>query len=482
MVAVAGGADAEPPPHPACPAQAALQPGGIPPGGARRDREHGRRRLPLDPGRGAGRRIRAGHVPDLRGRAPLPARPGPLGLAPDPPRRGRDHRRGRCLGRPRHLHRGRPPHRPVAARTRRPGSLASAVNGQTYRACLAPSGRCFPVQAGESLLEAGLRAGFNLPYRCTNGTCGVCRARLRSGRLRRLAPHEYRFTAREKAAGEFLLCRNTADSDLELEVVEIRGVEDIPVQRIETRVSRLHRLREDVMEVQLRTPRSRTLQFLAGQYVTLRIPGLQPRNKSVASCPCNGMILQFHVHRVAGDPFSEHVFERMRPHDPVALEGPHGNFVLDEAAHRPLVFLAYETGFAPIKSLIEHAISLELAQPMTLYWVVGEAGGHYLDNQCRAWEDALDNFRYVPLVGGAGVPVPPVAETAGCPPPPEPLRPQEQGLLFAAARAVAEQPDLSGVDVYANGPPGVMCQARTLLQGHGLPAERLFVDPLRHFI
>ncbi len=350
-----------------------------------------------------------------------------------------------------------------------------------HHARIEPSGRCFPVQEGESVLEAGLRAGLNLPYRCTNGTCGVCRARLLDGRIEPLAPHDFRFTEQQKAEGQFLMCMNTARSDIVLEVLEIRGVADIPVQSIQTRVSRLNRLREDVMELHLRTPRSKTLQFLAGQHVTLRIPGLQPRNKSIASCPCNGMVLQFHVRYVPGDPFAEHVFGRMKLQDRLEVEGPHGDFVLDEDSRRPLLFIAYETGFAPIKSLIEHAISLELPQPMTLYWVVESEGGHYLANQCRSWEDALDNFRFVPLVGRAARPQP-VPGDGACAPLPEDLRPQEQGLLMAAAEATREFSDLSAFDVYANGPEGVMCQARRLLNAHALPAGRLFVDSLRHFV
>jgi len=350
-----------------------------------------------------------------------------------------------------------------------------------HHARIEPSGHRFPVQEGESVLEAGLRAGLNLPYRCTNGTCGVCRARLLEGEVAPLASHDFRLTERQKAEGQFLMCTNTARSDLVLEVVEIRGVADIPVQRIETRVSRLNRLREDVMELHLRTPRSKTLQFLAGQHVTLRIPGLQPRNKSIASCPCNGMVLQFHVRHVPGDPFSEHVFGRMKLQDRLEVEGPHGDFVLDEASRRPLLFIAYETGFAPIKSLIEHAISLELPQPMSLYWVVEDEGGHYLANQCRAWEDALDDFRFVPLVGRGGR-VQPLPGGGECAPLPEDLRPQERGLLLAVEAAAREAPDLSGFDVYASGPAAVMCMARRVLDGYGLPGDRLFVDSLRHFV
>jgi ferredoxin-NADP reductase/DMSO/TMAO reductase YedYZ heme-binding membrane subunit len=37
--------------------------------------------------------------------------------------------------------------------------------------------------AGESVLDAALRAGLELPYSCRDGVCGTCRARLDSGRV-----------------------------------------------------------------------------------------------------------------------------------------------------------------------------------------------------------------------------------------------------------------------------------------------------------
>ena len=51
-------------------------------------------------------------------------------------------------------------------------------------------------------------------------------------------------------------------------------------------------------------------------------------------------------------------------------------------------------GFAPIKSLIEHAVSMDAAENFHLYWFADNTGGHYMHNLCRSWRDALDNFTY----------------------------------------------------------------------------------------
>lgn len=330
---------------------------------------------------------------------------------------------------------------------------------------LLPSGHAFDAEAGESLLDAALRAGLSLRYSCNSGSCGECRARLVSGRLGPVQHHDYVFSERDRAAGQFLLCRATAAADLVLEAVEARGATDVPVQRITTQVSQLTLLSDDIMDVHLRTPRSQTLWFLAGQHVRLHLPGLLPRHKSIASCPCNGRVLQFHVRRAPDDPFAQHVFTRLRLRDAVTIEGPFGDFVLDETSTRPLLFIAFETGFAPIKSLIEHAISLEIAQPMRLYWIARQGEQHYLANYCRAWQDALDDFEFIPITGAAA----------------DGLTEAEAAMARACAVIGAAWPDLSGHDVYVNGPEQLFAPLSAALLAQGLPSERLFVDHVPRF-
>lgn len=337
----------------------------------------------------------------------------------------------------------------------------------TAKVKLLPSGHEFSVEPGENLLDAALRAGLSIRYSCNSGSCGECRARLVSGELGDALHHDYAFNERERADGQFLMCRTSAASDLVIEAVEARGAADVPVQTLTTQVNKLVRLSEDVMELHLRTPRSQTLWFLAGQHVRLNIPGIAPRHKSIASCPCNGMVLQFHVRRRPGDPFSDHVFTRMKVRDTIGVEGPFGSFVLDEESTRPLIFIAFETGFAPIKSLIEHAISLEMRQPMRLYWITAGVRGHYLENHCRAWQDALDDFGFVPI-GGSDAPG---GRGTGA----------ELAMERAVTRLLTDYPDLAGHDVYANGPEVLFAGLSAALIARGLPPDRLFVDQVQRF-
>jgi len=225
----------------------------------------------------------------------------------------------------------------------------------------------------------------------------------------------------------------------------------------------------DLGVLSLRTPRSKVLRFLPGQQLDLERDGIGAWRLPIASCPCDGMNLRFHVRHQRGKPFSEWLFGELKRSDVVHLVGPWGRFSLDETSPRPIIFVAYDVDFGSASSLIEHAINIELGQSMALYWAVARPGEHYLDNQCRAWADALDGFSYTPLVTG---------EVKGAKGPGTPAsgRDLEPPGLAVGARIVADHADLSPFDGYLMGPPAFRMTVKPLLLAHGLPGERLFEE------
>lgn len=262
-----------------------------------------------------------------------------------------------------------------------------------------PSGHEFFVEGTDTILEAALRAGIPLNYGCSNGNCGECRARLVSGEIKKVHPHDYTLKEIEKNAGYFLMCSNTAVTDIVIEA-SVAGATDIQPQTIATKVKAVELLDARIAALHLTTPRSQRLRFLAGQQVRLSTDGVAG-DYYIASCPCEDRHIELHVRR-DNRPFARKVFDDLRKEDPVTLEGPQGTFVINMDSRRPVIFVAWDDGFAPIKSLVQHAMSLEMAESMHLYWV-SEVLPHYQDNLCRSWADALDNFTYVPLSvdGGA---------------------------------------------------------------------------------
>ena len=260
-----------------------------------------------------------------------------------------------------------------------------------------PGGRNLPCDGGSTLLEAGLRAGLALGYGCSNGNCGECMARVVSGEVRKVRHHDFVISEEKRNSGHVLMCCNTAVTDVVLEALEAHGSGEIPRQEITARVRNIEIVNGDVALLHLRTPRTKRLRFLAGQQVQLEVPGIDPAVYPISSCPCDDMNLHFHLPGLPDDAFSAHVFTRLGKGDQVDITGPDGDFVLDEESERALVFVAWHTGFAPVRSLIEHAMALEFSSKMQLVWMTRTARDRYQDNLCRSWQDAFDNFFYLPV-------------------------------------------------------------------------------------
>jgi CDP-4-dehydro-6-deoxyglucose reductase len=270
------------------------------------------------------------------------------------------------------------------------------------QATVIPSGHEFFVEGAESILEAGLRGGLALNYGCSNGNCGLCKTRVISGETRKIKHHDYSLSEAEKGLGYILGCSHTAISDVVLEADEAQGISDIPDQTIALKVKKIEHPDAEVLIVSARTPRTSRLRFLAGQRATLSIDNVGSGFYPIASCPCDDMNLQFHIALDSDDPVSAYLADAGRSNDLLTLQGPSGSFVLDENSPNSLVFIAEGIGFASIKGLIEHAMALDVAEKIILFWIADSEENHYLNNLCRAWNDALDNFEYVPLTDASG--------------------------------------------------------------------------------
>ena len=327
-----------------------------------------------------------------------------------------------------------------------------------------PSGREFFVEGHDSLLKAGVRAGLMLNYGCGNGNCGLCKARVISGELRQVQNCDYVLSDAEKQQGYALLCAHTAVSDVVLEALEAGGPDDIPEQRIVAKIKSVGPINAQVADtllLQVQTPRSNRLRFLAGQSLTLGLTGGQEDFSAtypVASCPCDDRNIQFHISRPSGaDSFAERLFSgAVNAGEAISLWGPWGDFVLPrdpgEGGHK-ILFLACDGGFAPVKSMIEHATAVEAAESLVLYWAATRPAGHYLANQCRAWAEAFDDFRYVPLTAAD-------APSAG---------------RAAAQAAGTDLRQLGGAayHIYLAGPEGFVEAARGGLSEAGVAAARI---------
>ena len=249
----------------------------------------------------------------------------------------------------------------------------------------------------ESILDAAIRAGVPLNYGCSNGNCGLCKAKVISGETFQLHKHEFVLGEADKIQGHTLMCSTACSSDLEIEAEVAATISDIPVQELRVKVRKIDRISDELVIITLQVPRSIRLRFMAGQYMRVYDDQQRSHEYAIASCPCDEKRIEFHVRKLEDDAFSQMVFKHLSVGDWLNIQGPYGEFVVDDTSDEAIVMIAFDTGFAAIKSLLEHVTAQEKERAIFLYWLACGAEGLYLNNLCRSWSDALDELHYIPL-------------------------------------------------------------------------------------
>ncbi|MGO8755261.1 MAG: CDP-6-deoxy-delta-3,4-glucoseen reductase [Gallionellaceae bacterium] len=324
----------------------------------------------------------------------------------------------------------------------------------TFNTIIKPSNHSFPIEADETILEAGLKHGYTIPYGCRDGVCGACKGRLLQGSVDYGNRQISALSDADKAAGMALFCSAMPQSDLVIECREVSAVKDIIVKSLPCRVQKMERLAEDVMVLYLKLPANERMLFLAGQYIDIMMKDDKPRSFSLANAPHDDEFLQLHIRNIPGGAFTHHVFHEMKERDILRVKGPLGTFYLREDSDKPVLFVASGTGFAPIKAIVEHALQIGIRRPMHLYWGVRKQSDLYMLDRVREWQ--ARGIRFTPVVSD------------------EPW----QGRNGFVHQAVMEDyGDLSGCQVYACGAPVVVEAAhRDYTTLRNLPEEEFFSD------
>lgn len=322
---------------------------------------------------------------------------------------------------------------------------------------LKPSDRSFSVEPDRTVLSAAQANGIGLPYSCSKGICRTCCARVVEGTVKHKASS---LSAQESAAGMALLCQAVPMSDLVIEAQEVSFLGKVEVSR--ALVSDMRRAAPDVMVIKLRLPPRKSLNYLAGQYVEIQLPGDEARCYSLATVPQTGGNWEFelHIRHCPGGRFTDHVFSAMKARDALTIRGPLGSFFLREDSERPIILVASGTGYAPIRALLGRALEAGLQRDIWFYWGARTRADLYLADEPQQWAEAHERLRFIPVLS-------------------EPLPSDDwQGRTGFVHQAVLDDfADLSGMQAYACGaPPMVDAARRDFVNLRGLPPAQFFAD------
>jgi toluene monooxygenase electron transfer component len=215
----------------------------------------------------------------------------------------------------------------------------------------------FEALPGERVLYAGLRTGIDLPYECATGTCGTCKAKLLSGRVKDRWPGAPGKKYVKAAANEFLMCQCAAEEALTLEVSKfVYPVEPgacVP-QTCAATVREVRQLTHDVIAFAVELERSRD--FDAGQFVLLAPEGMDGyRAYSMCNFERGGRTLDFIVKRKPGGAFSEWLFGGNREGARLDTFGPLGKATFEPSLGKNLLCIAGGSGIAGMMSILARA-------------------------------------------------------------------------------------------------------------------------------
>ncbi len=210
----------------------------------------------------------------------------------------------------------------------------------------------------ETILHAGLRQGFRLPYECATGTCGTCRARVMTGDVDvrwKEAPGGARLKPEK---GDVLMCQTRARSDCVLRVpsdIEISShLSPAPRRGV---IRRIQSLTRDVahFEVELSAP----MTFEAGQFVVVETSDLLGgRAYSMVNFGGEGDRITLVIKRKPAGSFSNWLNEEQVDAE-IEVFGPLGRAVFRPHEKKNIVCIAGGSGIAGMMSILEHAVSVD---------------------------------------------------------------------------------------------------------------------------
>lgn len=106
--------------------------------------------------------------------------------------------------------------------------------------------------------------------------------------------------------------------------------------------------------------------FKAGQWVNFRFPDGLSRPYTIASAPERPGAVQLCVR--VGEGRGGEALRRLEAGEIVALDGPFGRFVLPPNDDRNIVFLAGDTGIAPVRSIVLHLLATKDPRTITVLY------------------------------------------------------------------------------------------------------------------
>ncbi len=327
---------------------------------------------------------------------------------------------------------------------------------------LLPFEKQFTCEEDETILQAGLRQGFNLRYGCKHGGCGSCKALITEGDFDQEDASSFALMDFEREQGYALLCSTYPFSDITIELFDYEEAELLaasPIQEYQAEVERVTALTHDIRGIQMRLIEPAEINFKAGQYVDVLVPGTKEwRSYSMANPPSRSGEIEVMVKLMPGGLFSTYAGEQLTEGERLTLQGPYGNFHLRDTTCQAL-FIAGGSGMAPILSLLRDMSEKQISRPVTYFYGARARRDLFQLEELFDFEQRLPQYRFIPALSE---PLP-TDEWNG-----------EMGLITEVVKR--HVPSFASLEAYMCGPPVMINAALALLTQGGMKESEIFYD------
>jgi propane monooxygenase reductase subunit len=338
----------------------------------------------------------------------------------------------------------------------------SAKTVHTVR--LEPFGVEMEVEEGEWVLDAAFRQGIALPHGCREGRCSSCKCVVVEGDVEVEGHSTFALPDHERDAGQVLLCRTRAYSDVTVELLnydEELMRKSIAIRSFDGTLASVSALTHDIrlLEVKLDEP----IKFWAGQFVELTVPGAGvTRSYSMASTQSSPDTLRFIIRKYPEGAFSSLLDGALEPGTPVSVKGPFGSCFRREERKGPMLLVGGGSGMSPLWSILQDHIESGERRPVRFYYGARTRKDLFFIDEFAAIAERLPDFEFIPVLSQATD---------------EDAWQGETGFVHEAVERIERARPLPGeADAYTCGPPPMVDAVLPVLQRLGVALDRTFVD------
>jgi NAD(P)H-flavin reductase len=305
---------------------------------------------------------------------------------------------------------------------------------------------CAPDQ---TVLDALLDSGEDVPYSCKTGMCLTCMMQCKGGTVPEASQNGIKGTLVEQ--GYFLPCVCTPTDDLDLSPADDHDLFTWSV------VHEIEPLNETVCRVLLdpTTP----IYYRAGQFINVRRADGLVRSYSLASVPQLDGFLELHVKRLPRGRMSNWMFDELKKGDRLEIQGPNGScYYTPGKFEQNMLLVGNGSGLAPLFGIARDALASGHKGKICLYHGSQSRKGHYLVDVLRDLDAEHANFTYFPCASRE-----------------EPADNLRSGR--AEIVAARDLPDIKGWSVFLCGFPPMVTSARKWAYLAGAAMNDIYADP-----